>query len=303
MPIYELSYRDWQGTRTPQSRRWLTIFMADFAILARKRWLRFFVALGLSPSLVVLFSVLWNSGLLINIIASFSESTALGLAGSSAVPAVDAKLFCSFYHYQNLILFLLALLAGSGRVANDIRTNAFLIYLSRPVTELDYVFGKFAAVAAVLATVSLIPGMGLLALSWLLRPNPGALFKYAHPFVIDARVSAAVVLVGVVACLYYAAGVLLCSAFSESARGAAVRFAALYYLSGFVYGMASMATGSTRVMFLSFQGNLDAVSSWFFGVEPPSDLNPAIAFIVVAGLIAVAVLTLKRRVRAVEVVE
>ena len=56
------------------------------------------------------------------------------------------------------IMALLAASAGSGLIADDRRTNALLLYLSKPLTPGRYLIGKGLALGALLSLVYLVPG-------------------------------------------------------------------------------------------------------------------------------------------------
>ena len=53
---------------------------------------------------------------------------------------------------------LLSIFGGAGLVANDLRTGAILVYLSRPLTRRDYVLGKLRVLLALNLSVTLVPG-------------------------------------------------------------------------------------------------------------------------------------------------
>lgn len=57
------------------------------------------------------------------------------------------------------IYALLAAAAGSGLLSRDLRAGAIHLYLSRPITKLDYVAGKAAALILFLLCGTLVPGM------------------------------------------------------------------------------------------------------------------------------------------------
>ena len=54
---------------------------------------------------------------------------------------------------MQLFLLFIALLAGAGSIANDNRANALLVYLSKPCRKVDYLFGKWAGLAMLIAGV------------------------------------------------------------------------------------------------------------------------------------------------------
>ncbi|MGA1821072.1 MAG: ABC transporter permease subunit [Thermoplasmatota archaeon] len=58
-----------------------------------------------------------------------------------------------------LWLIFLSAVAGSGLIANDYKSNAISLYLSRPITRRDYIIGKAAALTGVLSIVSFLPAI------------------------------------------------------------------------------------------------------------------------------------------------
>ena len=58
--------------------------------------------------------------------------------------APDADMFRQFLEQQEVFVFFITVYAGAGLIANDRRANALQIYLSKPLTRVEYIFGKFA---------------------------------------------------------------------------------------------------------------------------------------------------------------
>ncbi len=64
------------------------------------------------------------------------------------------------FHYERFLwLILLTAVCGSGLIANDLKNNSIALYLSRPMTWMEYTFGKFLGLSAVLSTVTIIPAI------------------------------------------------------------------------------------------------------------------------------------------------
>ena len=55
---------------------------------------------------------------------------------------IDGRLFGDFLNQQIGFTILLSIFGASGLIANDLRTGAILVYLSRPLTQRDYITGK-----------------------------------------------------------------------------------------------------------------------------------------------------------------
>jgi hypothetical protein len=57
----------------------------------------------------------------------------------------------------------MATVIGAGEIAEDFRSGALTFYLGRPVTRLDFVLGKAAAVSVAVLSVTLVPTLLLFA--------------------------------------------------------------------------------------------------------------------------------------------
>ena len=73
--------------------------------------------------------------------------------------APTAETFRQFLDQQSTFVFFVTVFAGAGLVANDRRANALQIYLSKPMTRAEYVFGKFAVLAILLLMVTWLPAI------------------------------------------------------------------------------------------------------------------------------------------------
>jgi hypothetical protein len=81
--------------------------------------------------------------------------------------APTAETFRQFLDQQQIFVFFVTVYVGAGLIANDRRANALQIYLSKPLTRAEYVFGKLLILMTFLALVTWLPAivLGLLALS------------------------------------------------------------------------------------------------------------------------------------------
>ena len=85
----------------------------------------------------------------------------------------DARTFRQFLEQQEVFLFFITVYAGAGLIANDRRANALQIYLSKPVSRVEYIFGKFAILAAFLLLVTWVPAVLLLVIQILFSGSFG----------------------------------------------------------------------------------------------------------------------------------
>jgi ABC-type transport system involved in multi-copper enzyme maturation permease subunit len=80
--------------------------------------------------------------------------------------AEEEKIERSFYNifwgnefnYERFLWFILmTAVCGGGIIASDLKNNTFTLYLSRPLTSLDYTIGKFLALSGILSLITLLP--------------------------------------------------------------------------------------------------------------------------------------------------
>jgi ABC-2 type transport system permease protein len=158
MAIREQGYRHWEGTHTGHGMRWWTL---------AKTGLR------------VQFSSTWRTALLIIFItlAWLYPAANLIILSLTRGQGFDANLFKMYFQdWQWVMAFLTAALIGSGLVANDLRSNALHVYLSKPLRRADYIAGKAATIFIFMSFVTIFPALllylgGLLTTNELTRPD------------------------------------------------------------------------------------------------------------------------------------
>ena len=86
--------------------------------------------------------------------------------------SVWAWLLQTFFRYpQGLLMVLIVGLIAPQLVSQDLRSRAFLLYFSRPLSRVEYVLGKFLTVWFYLAMISTVPAIALYALGVVLSPQ------------------------------------------------------------------------------------------------------------------------------------
>jgi ABC-2 type transport system permease protein len=279
VPIHDQSYRRYGGERQPAQRAWLVIAKSGIQQFLRKR-----------PMIGILFGS--QIALMVRLVAFYlSES----ITQAQALLGPSAKTFRDFLEQQNFFVFLIAVYVGSGLIAQDRKANALQIYLSKPLTRLDYIAGKMTILGAFLLFVTWLPAMLLLLGQILLS---GSLdFARNNAILFPAITLFSFLEVFIVCC-----AVLALSSLTTSTRYVAVMFAGVMFFSDAIYGTLRMVTGSTAVSWVSFTGSLAQVGDAIFR-QPLRYTTPvAVSFIVLLALVAVSISVLERRVRGVEVV-
>jgi hypothetical protein len=186
-----------------------------------------------------------------------------------------------------LPVVLVSLATGASAIASDFASGAFTIYLSKPISRLDYVLGKAMPVAGAVSAVTLAPALALLLLHLSLAPDFELLSKAPWlPLAVTAY--------SLFLALYFTLSVLAVSSLCRSGRVAGAGFAALVFGSEIVARTAtSRVFGAPR--FLSLNGSAIDAGRWFFG-----DSAAVAPLVFMIGVIALSALVLDRRLRSSE---
>jgi ABC-2 type transport system permease protein len=278
MPIHDQSYRRYGGGKATPGQAWTVIARAGILNLIRKR---IFLAVLLGGWIPFVGYSIW---LYVN--ANYPQVS---------IVTVTPKLFRDFFSWQDFFVFVITVYVGAGSIANDRRANALQIYLSKPLTRSEYIFGKAAVLIAFLLSVTLVPALLLLLLQVLFSGSFDFLRK--NLFLIPA-IGTASLLQSVVA----AFTMLALSSLSKSARFVAIMYAGTIFFTLAIFGVLSAITGGTRLSWVAPGANLQQVIDVIFR-QPPRYLTPwPVSLVVIFGLIALSISVLERRVRGVEVV-
>src|SRR5689334_21652161 len=126
MPIHDQGYRHYNGTRT-KGRAWATIAVTGIrGFMTREAFLEL---------LVISWLPFFARTVQIYAAASLPQAEFL---------AMTPQTFRQSLGQQDVWVFFITVYIGSGLIANDRRANALQIYLSKPLTRAEYVFGKLA---------------------------------------------------------------------------------------------------------------------------------------------------------------
>ena len=278
MPIHDQSYRRYEGERLPHGRTWLVIASAGIRAFFSKR-----AFLGL-----LLFSWMPFFVRAVQIYAAANLPQADFLA-------LTPETFRDFLDQQQVPVFFITVYVGSGLIANDRRANALQIYLSKPLTRAEYVFGKMAILMAFLLLVTWVPGILLLIVQ--------SLFAGSFAFVRDnLYLFPAITLLSFLQVVMVSAAMLALSSLSNSSRYVGILYAALVFFSQALFNVMRFVTGGTTVAWMSFEANLDQIGNAIFRLPLPYETPWLVSLLMIIGLIAISALVLDRRVRGVEIV-
>ncbi|HEY7172806.1 MAG TPA: ABC transporter permease subunit [Vicinamibacterales bacterium] len=278
MPIHDQGYRRYAGIRTAPGRAWSVIAKAGIRAMLSKR---LFIGLLL---------VSWVQFLVRAVLIYLSTTVP-----QASFLAADARTFRQFLEIQEVFMFLVAVYAGAGLIANDRRAHALQIYLSKPLTRVEYVFGKLGVLMAFLLLVSWVPAIALLLVQ--------IMFSGSFRFVIDnAFLFPAITLFSFIQVATMGMAMLALSSMSNSSRFVGMLYAALNFFSQGIYGFVLAVTRDSGFAWLSMPLNLAQIGDAIFGLPLRYRMPVPVAFLAIGVLIGASVFILERQVRGVEVV-
>ncbi|MEQ1823110.1 MAG: ABC transporter permease subunit [Fimbriimonadaceae bacterium] len=229
-PIADLSYRNYDGPLEPLNHRWWSIAKSTMRIGFKKKsawWCSIASA--------------WYFYAMIFVI--FITDKAAEAAGNAPQMQTMTSFFGrvrwsdQFLHglqYGQILYFIVALILGAGSIANDTRANALLVYLSKPISKRDYVFGKWFGIFLPLLTIMAAPVLlfylyGLMSFrdKGFVSQDPLLIFKLfaIMPF----------------AAAFYASLALGISSMFNQGRTAGAVFGGMYFLSNFFTVLMTVA--------------------------------------------------------------
>jgi ABC-2 type transport system permease protein len=278
MPIHDQGYRRYSGERTPRGRAWAVIAKAGIRTRLAQR-----AFLGL---------------LLVSWFPFFVRAVQLYAAANvpqAAFLAPTPEMFRQFLDQQEIFVFFLTVYGGAGLIAQDRRANALQIYLSKPLTRAEYVFGKFAILMTWLLLVTWVPAILLLIVQIAFAGNFDFLKQNIYLF-------PAITLFAFVQVVTVSAAMLALSSLSNSSRYVGILYAALLFFSQAFFGVLRIVTGDTRLSWISVPYALNQVGDAIFRLPLRYETPWPMALAVLAVLVAASGVILERRVRGVEVV-
>ena len=223
-PIADLSYRNYDGPLEDVGKRWWVIAKMTMRMALKRKWfwtLAFFSTYGYAILSVIFY-----------FLDTFASSaTSLGRPSPNPMESIVWKdQVLTGFSLGQIWIFCFTLLIGAGVIAADTRANALLVYLSKPVSKLDYLLGKWLGMFLLIVAVTGVPMLLFTAFNWLSYRQYGdwdswLFFKMIPLMIVPAFLHASIML-----------GV---SAMFNQGRVAGAVYAGIYFLSGLVAGISA----------------------------------------------------------------
>ena len=331
MPLHDLGYRRWSGRLNPQIVRWWVIAQTGVRLAWRSRWLRRMLVLAWMPAIVCggFFFALENAlnnpdrtKTILKVMKEIYPQTELitakftlpkpadgdpaavedeeTFAPSAARIVLWPMILLTFFRLpQGVVTVMLVALIAPPLIAQDLRSRAYLLYFSRPITRLEYIAGKMAVVASYLAMVTVVPGVALYILGVALSPDIAVVYDTwdlplrvaaSSLIVIIPTVTFALALSALLAETRYAT--FCCLAPWAIGFVAFVVLTAMQETRGFRNGGPLFTTNKWSL--ISPYHMLGEVQTWVFGIEPDfAKVAPQACLLSIVTLVSMAVLMRK----------
>lgn len=278
MPIHDQGYRRYGGSKAPKGQAWMVITRAGLRTMFAKK-----AFLGL---LLISWFPFFVRAVQIYAAANLPQAQFL---------APTAETFRQFLQQQGIFVFFVTVYVGAGLIANDRRANALQIYLSKPLTRAEYVFGKLAILLTFLLLVSWVPAIVLLIVQIAFAGN----FTF---FRNNAFLFPAITVFCAIEVITVSATMLALSSLTKSTRYVGILYTAVIFFTSAIYGVLYAVTRSSSLSWISLATDLEQVGDVIFRLPQKYDTPWPVALLVIVVVVALSGIVLERRVRGVEVV-
>jgi ABC-2 type transport system permease protein len=204
-------------------------------------------------------------------------------------------MFRQFLQQQDIFVFFITVYVGAGLIANDRRANALQVYLSKPLTRSEYVFGKLMILTTFILFITWVPAVVLLIVQIAFAGN----FTF---FLDHLSLFPAITMLSLLEAAAGSASILALSSLSSSSRYVGILYAGLIFFSQALFIVLQTATGDAWWSWISMPNNVREVGDLIFRLplrqSSPWPMQP----VALAVLFLASGLILERRVRGVDVV-
>lgn len=179
MPLLDIGYRKWEGEKTPRSTRSLALASTGVHLVWKGTWLKRFLMFMAIPALIAgIFVAAFEQTLdrdgprdLLTTLAKNPQSSNIaqraGVDLNVAIKSPESYrhftwsyvLFNLSRYPQSLGMIVVLGLVAPRLISYDLRSRGYLLYLSRPLTPAEYIFGKALVLYFLLFVISALPAL------------------------------------------------------------------------------------------------------------------------------------------------
>ena len=279
MPIHDQSYRHWDGELKSHSLRWSVVTFEGLKIILRRKLFLIFI---LAPS-IIQFLVFGGMIYGVNTYGFFLNTN-----------LITPEFFYKFCTRQTFFIVLICGFAGSGLIANDLKSNALQLYLSKPLTRLDYIVGKVAIILIMLSFITFIPGI-LLFLEHSVLSQDSAFFLEQYWII------GSIFLYSLILSIPITFLTLALSSITKNNRFAAIILITIVFGTTVLNGMLWVIFRARWTHFTSYWNNIEMLGRGLFGISKSStDWHYATPIILILTLVCVWIMY--RKIKGIEIV-
>ncbi|HEY2496602.1 MAG TPA: ABC transporter permease subunit [Candidatus Angelobacter sp.] len=154
MAVYKRTYKAYRGALTPAWSRFTVLSRYGLSTLFNSRPFTAYTVLCFLPFLIGL--------AYIYIVHNAAVQAVMGMRMGNAMPGlINNDWFLGFLGIEAGMGFILAAWGGPGMITKDFANHSVQLYLSRPISRTEYLFGKISVLAALLSCTTWIPALVL----------------------------------------------------------------------------------------------------------------------------------------------
>ena len=151
MAVYKRTYKAYRGPLTPAWSRFTVLSRYGLSTLFSSRPFTAYTVLCFIPFLVGLAFVY--------LVHSATAQALLGITGNTMPATINNRWFVAFIGIEAWMGFILAAWGGPGMITKDFANHSVQLYLSRPISRTEYLFGKISVLAALLSCTTWVPAL------------------------------------------------------------------------------------------------------------------------------------------------
>ena len=282
MPIREKGYYNWEGQLKTSPIKWLPIFINGIKSVYKKKFSKLLFAMCAFTFFIFLVAVYVSTKPELKMMANLVKEI-----------QSDALLFNTYYTNGFLIFWMvmLSLFAGAELISGDLKYKSFIFYLSRPLSRLDYVKGKYAIVLFYLLAFTLVPGLLLII----------AKIIFSGEFAVSLNILIAAIIFPIVMSLFLGSLSIMLSSLSANGRFVKVMIFVVYMMSNAIAQMFNEIFNNRSFMYLSFDSNIKSFGEFIFGVKGQFYTYGFISGCILVGLTILFFTVVMMRIKRVEV--
>jgi ABC-2 type transport system permease protein len=182
MPIHDLGYRAWAGKYSSDLFRFYVIASTGIRVAGRNTWVRRVLLAAWLPTFALAAIIFGYERLLENRKVALTSGEVRDFLGELGNQLQDGDLLVealmkedlqegrhmiwswllsTFLRVPQAVMTMLVIgMIAPPLIARDVRTRAFLMYFSKPLGRLEYVFGKMMIVSTYLMFITTVPALG-----------------------------------------------------------------------------------------------------------------------------------------------